>query len=329
MTNRPRCRHAPIARPVPTMSNDPRPAKPPLPLLKRSKSGTVAATRRERESVELGRKPAETGRSGTIAAVRPPPAVLVPRPTNVLRRLDPTYTPDHGSDSWEPRGTMVGGSYRDSMPTIPSPEVLESRLLAELAESVPAPAAAAAAEAELEPRARAHFEPAHAPSVRVSPIIELEKAVAVIVDPLAIASGPTEDPEPLEDYPSASMLLLAASKTVAAPEAVPLAPDVRAPEVEADAAVGEACSVSGANELEPEVSERSRITRPPARRRRRRRPLRALLLVAGVLAGVAGAGWYRYPAACEQGWQRARAEFSVLGSALEHQWSAALGALGR
>lgn len=291
------------------MSNDPRPvAKPPLPLLKRSKSGTVPVTRRDPESAGTGPGgPArETGRSGSMPAVRP---------KNVLRRLDPAFTPDDGSASWEPRGTMLGGSYRESLPTIPSPEVLEARLLAEDAEAKPEPTPAE--ERPLQAGARVQFEPAHAPSVRVSPSIEFAKSVPVIVDPLAIASGMPADLEPPEDYPSASALLLASPEPVAPPGVIER-------EVEADVIAEQP---PGDSDPEREPSERSRITLPPARRRRRRS--RRALLGLVMLGVIAGAGWYRYPAQCEQGWQRVRAELGVGWHVLEQQWLAARRALGR
>jgi hypothetical protein len=291
------------------MSNDPRPvAKPPLPVLKRSKSGTVPVTRRDPESGGGGRKPSETGRSGSMPAVRS---------KNVLRRLDPAFTPDDRSKAWEPRGTTLGGSYRESLPTVPSPEVLEARLLAELTEAKPQPASTEVKPLEVA-GARAQFEPAHAPAVRVSPIMELEKAVPVIVDPLAIASVMPEDSEPLEDYPSASALLLASPGPVAPP-------DLAAPQIEADVMLEQP---PGDSESEREPSARSRITLPPARRRRRR-SRRALLFGIVMLGAIAGAGWYRYPAQCEQGWQRARAELGVGWHVLEQQWLAARRALGR
>ncbi|HEY6728293.1 MAG TPA: hypothetical protein VI197_29990, partial [Polyangiaceae bacterium] len=185
----------------------------------------------------------------------------------------------------------------------------------ELAAADPPPAPA---EAELPTAgARAHFEPAHAPAVRVLPILELEKAVPVIVDPLAIASGFPADPEPLDDYPSASELLLANADPVALSE-------LPAPATESELAV----DTWPADELEPEPSERSRITLPPVRRRRWR-PGGALLLGVVALGAAAVAGWYRYPAECERGWQQARSELALGWGAIEQQWLAARRGLGR
>lgn len=318
--------------PGPAMSNDPRSAaKPPLPLPKRTKSGTVAATRRDREAGDASRKRGETGRSGTMAALRPAPVATLPRPTNVLRRLDPAFTPDDASDSWEPRGTLLGGAYRESLPTIPSPEVLEARLLAELAEAAAAPAhndlaatRPTTTPASVEPgevRARAHFEPAHAPAMRLSPGVELEKAVPVILDPLALVSGLSAEPDAPDSYPPASALLLAKSEPFAALD-VP-------PQIEVDVVATEAVVAPElGNEPEPELDERARITQPPARRRRRR-PWGVVLLGCVGLGAIAGAGWHRYPAEFERGWQGARAELVAGWNFLEQQWSAARRALER
>ena len=314
------------------MSNDPRPAKPPLPLLKhRKSSGTVPATRLDAsDSAGAERKASETGRSGTIAAVRPPPVLGAPRPTNVLRRLDPTFTPDAGADAWEPKGTFVGGSYRDSMPTVPSPEVLEARLLAELAAGE-VKAVESPEPDPLKPGARAHFEPAHAPAVRVSPIIELEKAAAVIVDPHAIVSRtpvPSRGLEP-EEVPLPSTVRVPAALALL-DQPTPVATDAMPAERDADEVFEDPLGSAGDDsELVPEPTERSRITMPPARRRRSRRTLRGLLVGVVLLGGLGGAGWYRYPALCEQGWQRSLAELSVWRGALEHHWSLGMRALGR
>lgn len=249
----------------------------------------------------------------------------------MLRRLDPSFTGADETESWEPRGTQLGGSYRDSMPTIPSPEALEAQLLAKLAEpSQRPPAPEPVKPAPTKPGARAQFEPPHAPAVSVSPIIELEKAAAVIVDPFAIASGPAM---PAAGVPEGG----ASTSTVS----VSVAVDLVGSEWVTEAAAGEAAletSVDVAHDLidsddgevAPKVTERSRITVPPARRRRRRwRAIRALSLVALVLSGVAAAGWYRYPAAFDQAWQRARAELPIWRGALEHYWTRGVEAIGR
>lgn len=314
------------------MSNDPRPAKPPLPLLEhRKSSGTVPATRLDAsDSAGAERKPSETARSGTIAAVRPPPVPAAPRPTNVLRRLDPTFTPDEGGDSWEPKGTFVGVPYRDTMPTVPSPEVLEARLLAELAAGEGKPLVTPEPE-PVKPGARAHFEPPHAPAARVSPILDFEKAPAIIVDPHAIVSRtpvPSLGLEP-EDIALPSTARIPAALVVV-DQPAPLATDVTPDPREADEVFEDPLSSLGdESELVPEPTERSRITVPPARRRRRRRTLRALLVGVVLLGGLAGAGWHRYPVACAQGLQRGLAELSVWRGAIEHQWSLGMRALGR
>jgi len=308
------------------MSNDPRPAKPPLPLLKRPASGTMPATRGAPREPERAAKASETSRSGTIAAVRPGEVAAVPRPTNVLRRLDPSFTSEDNSVSWEPRGTLVGSSYRDSMPTIPSPEALEAQLLAKLAEPSQRPPASPAAvmPAPLKPGARAQFEPPHAPAVSASPIIELEKAAAVIVDPFALTGAPLPDHGTPTTGHSVSVTVDVTSQL--------WEPETAAEQlaVETPADVAHDLPDSDHGEIAPKPCERSRITVPPARRRRRRwRAVRAMFLGALVLGGVAAAGWYRYPAAFERGWQRAQTELPDWRGALEHYWARGLDAIGR
>lgn len=341
----------------PTMSNDPRPAKPPFPLLKRPKSGTMSSQQRPSSpsSDEVPRSPKETGRSGTIAKVRPEAALAAPRPTNllrelekksasstkadlspppfsevsaapvarrrepVLRRLDPGFTAeDEDRESWERAGTLLyRAPYRDMAETIPSPEELEARLLAELTETDPLPAQALPT--------RAHFEPAPAPALSVSPIIELEKAAAVMLDPLELTGAPK----------ARAVLELVDPTSVLPPpipvegsyEAMPVAPEPLAASIDS---VAHAPDVDAEGELESEPSERSRITVPPARRRRSPRSrFRSLLGGMVLLVGLGAAGWYRYPTACEQGLQLATTELTSWQRALAHQWSLGMRALGR
>jgi hypothetical protein len=283
----------------------------------------MPSTRRQSRpsSDEAHRSPKETGRSGTIAAVRRLEARAAPRPTNLLRELeknavssakvdlspppfadsetprgararrrepvprslDPGFTDeDEDRESWERAGTLLlRAPYRDTAATVPSPEELEARLLAELTESAPPNKSAFD-----KPGARAHFEPAHAPAVRVSPIIALPPPV------------PVEGTD----------------------EGMPFAVEALALPTDFDAK----------DELEPEPSDRSRITVPPARRQRSpRRGFRALLVGMMLLGGVGAAGWYRYPALCEQGWQLATTQFTALQRVLEYHWSRGMRALGR
>jgi hypothetical protein len=196
--------------------------------------------------------------------------------------LDPGFTAeDEDCESWERAGTLLlRAPYRDTAATIPSPEELEARLLAELTEGAPPNKSGLD-----KPGARAHFEPAHAPAVRVSPIIELPP------------------PLPVEETD----------------EGMPFAAELALP-IDFDAT----------DELEPEPSDRSRITVPPARRQRSpRRGFRALLVGVMILGGLGAAGWYRYPALCEQGWQHATTQFTALQRVLEYQWSQGMRALGR
>lgn len=255
----------------------------------------------------------------------------------MLRRLKPAFTTSDSSKSWEATGTLAGAAYRESMPTIPSPEELECRLLAELAgaesepkptpeEPKPTPPVAERAR----PGARAHFEPPHTPAVSVSPIVELDKAVPVIVDPLDLVS----------QSPPAAEAALAREDRLSKSE--PGGPAQQAGEARALDAVAAESTIEhdsvavlvedmlGQGEHGPEVSGRSRSTLPPARRpRRMRRPVRRLLLATALLGGLAGLAWHRYPVETERGLKRARAELALWSGALEHQWSLGLRALGR
>ncbi|HEU5077318.1 MAG TPA: hypothetical protein VFU02_24170, partial [Polyangiaceae bacterium] len=194
------------------------------------------------------------------------------------------------------------------------------------AESKPTPAA----DERTRPGARAQFEPAHTPAVKISPIIELDKAVPVIVDPLDLVGRtpvvPEAPPAPA-DRLSESALRTPARQAAATPGLEAVAAETA---IEPDSAVELVADTHGEGEHEPEVSERSRITLPPARRpRRARRRLRTLLLAMALLGGLAGVAWHRYPVQSAQGLQRARAELALWSGVLEHQWSLGLRALGR
>ena len=355
------------------MSNDPRPVKPPLPLLKRPKSGTMPSTRSESRpsNDEVQRPPKDTGRSGTIAAVRPQSALAAPRPTNllrdleksvtlsakadlspppfaatetpdairarrrepVLRRLDPAFTAeDEDRESWERAGTLLRQSpYRDMAETIPSPEELEARLLAELAESAPPAKPALAVPVLDKPGARAHFEPAHAPAVTVSPIVELEKAAAVILDPLELTGAPKARPTLALVDPDASSVLPPPISIEGPHETTPIAPEPLAVPSDFEAHASDVdVERENPEEVGPEASDRSRSTVPPVRRRRSApRRYRSLLAFTVLLGGLGAAGWYRYPAVCEQGWELATTQFTGWQRALEVQWSLGMRALGR
>jgi len=159
-----------------------------------------------------------------------------------------------------------------------------------------------------------------------SPIIELAKARAVIVDPLELTGAPKARATLALVDPDATSVLPPPIAIEGSYEAMPDAPEPLVPsDIEAHAS-----DVELDGEFESECSERSRITVPPARRRRSpRRRLRALLAFTVLLGGLGAAGWYRYPAACEQGWELATMQVSVWQRALEVQWSLGMRALGR
>lgn len=253
------------------MSNLPHSVKPPLPTLKRTQSGTrpraVAARPanllRTLDKIEVVRANALSGKAAPTVP-RPDGLGSSPRPAAVVVKSD--------ADVWERGGTMVGGRrYRDSFPTVPTPEVLEQRLVEEFER--------AEHQLGVEPVATVEVEGGPA-----DPAIELDKAAAVIDDPFQLIAQ--------EDVAATAMSDLDIEVDVAADLAPPVAT------CEPSIVVGDACEASEVDELCPasELNRESRTceTVPSARSRvRRRRRLVPRLLMLALLFGALVAG-YRY-----------------------------------